>query len=435
MLRVGLASVDITPSLGTEIMGYFSRRVADDVRDPLEAVAFVADDGERQIAIVALDLCVLLREDADSLRAQASELTGIDPRSICITCSHTHQGPATVTLFNTTRDDAYVERSMKRAATAVRLAQQRLRPVKMGCATGRVPEVSHNRRWWMRDGSVIMHPAPQSPDRVRPAGPDAPEMLVVGFVDAETSQPVAALVNYALHYVGTPAVNTITADYAGVLRRSLEKWMGGDFRAIYVNGACGDIFWVDTDKPAPQHPTPFFHIDRIGRLLAGQAMRQWNNIVDWHDQATVAAAWTEVPFKRREATPQQMEQARQMLAGPPQPDNREWVYANELMRLAEEPIERPVPIQALRVGPVGFAALPGEVFAEIGIAIKRRSPFPFTVIAELANGWFGYIPTDVALVEGSYETRLATVSKAAPGTASAWETTALRLLEDVAGQA
>lgn len=434
MLSIGIGSVDITPPLGVEIIGYFSRRIAEDVHDPLEAVALVAGDGETQIAIVVLDLVMAARQDLDKLRERASELSGIPPDHIMVSCTHTHQGPATFTVFNTTREEEYMAWAMEKAADAVRLAQLRMQPVAMGHASGRCPEATHNRRWHMKDGSVLMHPAPGSPERVRPAGPDDPELIVVGFSSPNGNQPRAALLNFSLHYVGTPAASTITADYSGVLRRELARMVGGGFRAVYANGCCGDNYWVDTDAPPWDPPHPFFHIERIGRILASEAYRQWQNIRDWNEEAAVSAIWTEIPFRRREATPQQMEEAKRMLEGPPEPGNREWVYANELMRLAEEPLERPVPIQAMRIGDVGIVGLPGEVFVEIGLAIKRLSPFARTVLVELANDWAGYIPTDTALKEGSYETRLATVSKAAPGTADQWARTAVELLHKLIGE-
>ena len=433
MLKVGIASVDITPPLGVEIIGYFERRVAEDVHDPLEATAIFVDDGANQVAVVVLDLIMLPKADADRLRARAVELTGLRAESLLVACTHTHQGPATATLFNTKREEGYVEWAMATAADAVLLAKERARPVVMGHASGRCPEISHNRRWHLRDGTVVMHPTPGSPERVRPAAPDDPELVLVGFADPTDRSPAWALVNFALHYVGTPAINTLTADYSGVLRRELARMMGGDFRAIYANGTCGDIFWIDTDKAPPEHPTPFFHIERIGRILAAEAFRQWQNICHWTGEATVAAAWTEVPFRRRRPTAEQIKEAKELLAGPPDPANHEWVYDNELIRLEQEPEERMVPIQALRIGDVGVVGLPGEVFVEIGLAIKRRSPFRRTIIAELANDWAGYIPTDVALREGSYETRLATVSKAPPGTAKLWIDTAVGLLEQLAG--
>jgi len=42
-------------------------------------------------------------------------------------------------------------------------------------------------------------------------------------------------------------------------------------------------------------------------------------------------------------------------------------------------------VMALRIGSVGIVALPGEVFCETGLAIKRASPAAHTVVIELAN--------------------------------------------------
>ena len=71
-------------------------------------------------------------------------------------------------------------------------------------------------------------------------------------------------------------------------------------------------------------------------------------------------------------------------------------------------------VAAVRLGPVGFVGLPGEMFAEIGLQIKKRSPFETTVTVELANDWVGYVPTERAFEEGGYETELARSSKLTP---------------------
>jgi hypothetical protein len=47
--------------------------------------------------------------------------------------------------------------------------------------------------------------------------------------------------------------------------------------------------------------------------------------------------------------------------------------------------------------------LPGEIFVEIGMAIKHGSPMKHTFVGELANDNRGYIPTEKAFREGSYE--------------------------------
>ena len=50
-----------------------------------------------------------------------------------------------------------------------------------------------------------------------------------------------------------------------------------------------------------------------------------------------------------------------------------------------------------------IVSLPGEIFVELGLAIKKASPFKHTFIAELANGSIGYIPNRAAYPEGKYE--------------------------------
>jgi hypothetical protein len=52
---------------------------------------------------------------------------------------------------------------------------------------------------------------------------------------------------------------------------------------------------------------------------------------------------------------------------------------------------------------LAIVALPGEIFVELGLAIKKASPFKYTFIAELANGSIGYIPNRSAYPEGNYE--------------------------------
>jgi hypothetical protein len=68
------------------------------------------------------------------------------------------------------------------------------------------------------------------------------------------------------------------------------------------------------------------------------------------------------------------------------------------------PNEVPVTIQALRIGQVAIAAIPCEVFVEIGLEIKKTSPMKNTFTIELANGYNGYLPTPAQHALGGYET-------------------------------
>jgi hypothetical protein len=64
----------------------------------------------------------------------------------------------------------------------------------------------------------------------------------------------------------------------------------------------------------------------------------------------------------------------------------------------------PAEVQVIALGKsVAWVGLPGEIFVEHGRAIKVASPFPVTIIAELANGNLGYVPDRKAYAEGAYE--------------------------------
>ena len=67
-----------------------------------------------------------------------------------------------------------------------------------------------------------------------------------------------------------------------------------------------------------------------------------------------------------------------------------------------KPLE--VEVQVVALGDeVAWVSLPGEIFVELGLAIKQDSPFRHTIIAELANGAIGYIPARRSYAQGNYE--------------------------------
>jgi neutral ceramidase len=105
-------------------------------------------------------------------------------------------------------------------------------------------------------------------------------------------------------------------------------------------------------------------------------------------------------------TAEEIAHARELLKHDQGPDLKttEEIYARETLLLSKYPPQVPVTIQALRVGSLGIVAIPCEVFAEIGLGIKARSPQQPTFVIELANGYNGYLPTKAQHALGGYET-------------------------------
>ena len=417
----------ITPPLGTHLCGFFTDRVAKDILDDLYAKAVVIENDRECVAIVACDLIAAFGRDFDRARARAADLTGIPGDNLFFSCTHTHFGPSSVSIFNVPREDGYMDWAMDRTADAIELARNRLRPARIGHGSGQCPAEVHNRRWHMKDGTVRMNPGYQNPDNVKPAGPIDPEIGLLVALD-ESDSPIAVLANYALHYVGGPYSTSVSADYFGEFDRAIQRMAGSEFVGIMLNGCCGDINNCDFTRPAPAYPDPFYQARRVANVVASRAFGAWQQIRDYSEIQTLGSAALPMTFRRRESTAEEIAAAREIRSRTEFSNDREWIYAGETLAVEDEPVERETTVRALRIGDVGMVGLPGEVFVEVGLAVKAASPALRTFTVELANDYLGYIPTDQALAEGSYETQLARSAKAAPGTAGRLTETCVRAL-------
>lgn len=80
----------------------------------------------------------------------------------------------------------------------------------------------------------------------------------------------------------------------------------------------------------------------------------------------------------------------------------------------------------LRIGDVAVLSLPVETFAEMGLELKAKSPFPKTFTVSLANGYYGYMPTVAQHRLGGYESWVGT-NRVEPEAAPKMAATLLRL--------
>jgi hypothetical protein len=64
-----------------------------------------------------------------------------------------------------------------------------------------------------------------------------------------------------------------------------------------------------------------------------------------------------------------------------------------------------LPIRFVRINDTVIWSAPVEMFCEIAMDVRDRSPFSHTFYFGYTNGWFGYLPTAKAFEEGGYEPR------------------------------
>ena len=428
MLKAGAAKVDISPRPGVALAGGFRPVVARSVHDPLHCRALVLDDGRCPLALATCDLIVIQREDVLRVKEEIRRRIGLPPEQVMLAATHTHSAPAPAGLLGTDREDAYMDWALPRMAEAVVRAWQARRPARAGWGTGEAPGHVFNRRFRMKDGTVRTNPGSQNPDALAPVGPVDPQVALLAVVDGADGSPLAAVGNYALHYVGGVGPGHVSADYFACVEQAVNGLMGADFPLLWTNGFCGDV--NNNDVFRPREPAAPYERMRSVAASVGQAAEGIWRGMEFAEEAPLAAALADLPVRRRVSTPEELEQARAVMAHPAGEDDpgRERAYAREALLLADWPEEEVAPVQALRVGGLGIAALPGEMFAEYGLDIKRRSPFAATMAVELANGYAGYLPAPKAFEEGGYETRLARSSRLAPQAGPAMCEKALELL-------
>jgi hypothetical protein len=201
---------------------------------------------------------------------------------------------------------------------------------------------------------------------------------------------------------------------------------------IFTIGAAGNINHWDVRRPGPQRG--FETARRLGEVL-GAAVAKACTHLEPLSGLRVRAVSEAIDLPLARITPEQVEQAKKVLAQPPPPNvdfTIERVQASKVMRVQArkgQPIR--AEIQALAVGPVAFVGIPGELFVELGRLIRQQSPFSHTFVVELANDGIGYLPTREALQQGSYEP---TSSPLEPGAGEKIAATAIGLLKRLATQ-
>ena len=434
-LQAGAARTNITPNLGCHLVGYFEDRTAEAIHDDLYAKAIVLSDGEITLGLVTCDLIDIPVPIIQATKARISERVGIAPECVLISSTHTHTAPSAVGALATPDEPEYAESLVPRIADAVATAARSMVPAQAAWTSGDCGEEVHNRRWHMKDGTVKMNPGYQNPDAIRPAGPTDPQLGLLVIRETGSRHPIAVYTNLALHYVGTGEPNVVSADYFGAFSEALQRMAGSEFVTMMANGCQGDINNCDFSRPARRPVHHYSAIERVANVVAAETWKQWNLLreEDFSSDIALGAGLREIPFKRRTATAEEMTAAVELYESGEAWSDSEWLYARELVLLDQTPLEWNIPVQALRIGNLGIAGLHGEVFVEVGLDIKARSPMGQTMVVGLANGSIGYVASDEALDEGSYETRLCRHVRAPKGTAKLWADTAVELLKTVSG--
>ncbi|QIF01408.1 neutral/alkaline non-lysosomal ceramidase N-terminal domain-containing protein [Roseimicrobium sp. ORNL1] len=437
--RAGAAQVEITPKAGAPLAGYYQFRAAKEVLDPLYSRAVVVEQDGEMAALVVLDLISTTRAMVDASRKLIAEQHGIPPERVMISATHTHTGPQLIrgsmmddlTKVNTPPGQEYNGGLPALVAQSVGEAKAKLTPAKGSATVGKAEGISFNRRAIGKDGSLIWQPGKLDPRVLKPAGPIDPDLGLLVFEAKETrSAPLATYVNFAMHPTSIGGGTRISADYPGALCRILSERRGKEMITICANGCCGNInhnnYMTDTPRQSG-----VAEANRLGTALADVAEKSWPNLKALILHAPRSKS-VRIVLPRRSFTEEQIAKAKDVVARMATEKLGTVPIAEafctlDTVNLKDKPLE--VEVQVISFSDeLAVVSLPGEIFVELGLAIKAASPYKHTYIAELANGSIGYIPNREAYPQGNYEVVSA---RCEMGSGEKLVETALALLKDL----
>jgi neutral ceramidase len=471
-LLVGAARAVITPPLGVSLAGSYTDRRADGVRHDLYARALVIDGGTAKAAIVSVDLIGVRAATTDGVRRLVEQRCGIPGDHVLIAATHNHSGPLTRELAASglagENDEEYLAYLERQIASAVELASRQRRAASLRLTVGEEGGIAFNRRFFMREGPARTNPGKLHPDVVRPAGPADPRVWTLSALPMQDGKPatsamsvpphrlaVGLLVNFGLH----PAIvggAIMGGDFPYFLETGVQRLLGpGGNNAVppadlgrpapaapvvlFANAPCADVNHLDVSHRQPQGG--FAEAARIGTILAAEVTKTACRLAaDWEVTGSIAVSGLRrrVDLALRRPTAEQVAWARgamhgrmTMLPGA----GLEVVEAHRIVALADgwTGDTHPTEVQALAIGAdLAIVGLPGEIFADLGLDLRARSPFRHTLVLGLANEAIGYVPSRRAYAEGGYEP---TSSRLQPGSGERLVEEALALLASLRGGA
>jgi hypothetical protein len=179
------------------------------------------------------------------------------------------------------------------------------------------------------------------------------------------------------------------------------------------NGTSGDINNIPFGTVRPPRE-PFEQIKLVAAKAADAVWLAHQKIEKHRGDVLLGMMQREITLRYRKPSAQDIAEAKAILAIKDK-DAIEKLprlaknYAGSVISAAERPEDTiTVQVQAIRIGDLAVCGIPFETFVETGLDLKKRSPFPQTMVIGLANGRHGYLPTPEQHKLGGYETWLGT---------------------------
>ena len=441
-MKAGAASVEITPPLPVDVLGYVRRAIAPRrVHDPLMATGVVLTQDERTIVIIAADLANLAPGYAESVRERVAEAADCEPDAVLLNSSHSHAAPwpgGSMKLGGEV--DGWTERELRYwdslpdlfASVAVQALESAVE-ARISGGVGHAPGLAVNRRERTDDGRTILG---WNPDGF------IDDSVPTLRIDSMDGSAIATLVGFGCHPVVVgPDEAAIGSDFVGPLRQRVADLRGGE--VIFLQGAAGNVLPLECFFDAQGPEVPFgerLGLEAAHAIADAEPRRMEIERLDWGsvtpisryrrrvsaDQPDpmigVASRWLDLPLLEApsvealasELSEKEADLADRMAAGETRVTTNTIAYhVGWLRHMLDLAKDGPLPttargeIWAARFGDCAVVGTPGEIFGEVGAAVREASPAATTIFAGYCGGVLGYIATPEEYPYGGYEPAVA----------------------------
>lgn len=407
--------VETTPQqLPVKCNGGFVARMVNKGSDPLFVRALVMDDGTQRVAIAVIDACGMDTKMRDEIAVELEQSLGIKRDHITIASTHCHSAPALTLILSCGPDENYYPFAKAKIKEAITQANAKLQPAKVAWGVAHDRDNVYCRRWVLKPNTTKMkvplaftgskgdlaqmNPGSMNPNAIAPTGVPDPRVSVLAIRTLD-DKPLALIGNYSTHYAGASG---LSSDYFGVFCKRIGELLGADdnFVALMTNGTSGDCNCIDFANPKRKYTK-----ETVAESVAQAALSAYNKMT-WSNWVPIAMEQSDLTLAIRKPTAEQVQEAKAYIAEKKltEPKNMVDHYAIDTVLLADASPTKTIKIQALRIGGLGIATIPCEVYSLTGHGIKAYSPLETTFVISLANGYNGYIPTTEQFELGGYNT-------------------------------
>lgn len=394
-LRAGEAHVDTTPPKEIELAGFHypvggTPRYITGIRQPSAARALVLQCGETQVAIVSLDIAAVSESMTKRVQAAVETKTGIPAAHVRLCATHTHSMP-TLAYWRQwgAIPEAYQAEVEAKIVEAVARAQADCSEAALFAGASPADGGNFNRtaKTWKTDAEFTL----ESTDDERWLD----RLLQVLHFERTDGKPGILWYHFSSHPVCYHD-GEAGPDWAGLVTQEITDEFS--MAPSFLQGHAGDVNpgdgvkWIGDAEPSARAVVAAIRkamarmeridVDGIGVVaerfdipLNLALQKQWMETYAAAPEACNKGVWVDEGFAK------------------------EWYEASVARNWSEPAVSAPV--SALRVGSVGLAFHPSELFSFYGLSIRHQTPFSHTLVAGYTDGSIGYVTDPSAFDEGN----------------------------------